>query len=134
MPPRCMRYGFGCLLPSLAPSTPLRDALWLEDGLSRTRSAAYRRDLTLYAGSGWPTNARRWRWTTRPNTTCRPTLPPPRADARHLGQPAPTVLPLLSLGAARAAITTDPTLRLQAATPVSLRVPKTLSQAQVGRC
>ena len=62
------------------------DARWLEDGLSRNTLAAYRRDLTLYAQ--WLAQQQpRWRWTPRPKTTCRATLPPPRADART---PRPT--------------------------------------------
>ncbi|QNP60850.1 site-specific tyrosine recombinase XerD [Paenacidovorax monticola] len=107
------------------------DALWLEDGLSRNTLAAYRRDLTLYAG-----------WLARQE-------PPLALDAtaehhlqayfaaRHAQTRATsanrrlTVLRRYFHWALRERrITQDPTVRLQAARQ-PLRVPKTLSQAQV---
>ena len=107
------------------------DALWLEDGLSRNTLAAYRRDLTLYA-----------QWLAQQQ-------PPLALDAtaehhlhgyfaaRHAQTRATsanrrlTVLRRYFHWALRERrITADPTVRLQAARQ-PLRVPKTLSQAQV---
>ncbi len=106
------------------------DALWLEDGLAANSLAAYRRDLSLYAD-----------WL---------------AAQHQLALDQSTELHLLSYAAARHAssratsanrrltvfkryfrwglrehlLTADPTLRLQSAKQ-ALRVPKTLSEAQV---
>src|SRR3954471_10851621 len=105
------------------------DALWLEEGLSRNTLAAYRRDLGLYG-----------RW----------------LDARGRQLPATEEADLQAYCAARHAdtratsanrrltvfkryfrwalrermITADPTLRMESAKQ-PLRVPKTLSEAQV---
>ncbi|GKT23396.1 site-specific tyrosine recombinase XerD [Acidovorax sp. SUPP3334] len=108
------------------------DALWLEDGLSRNTLAAYRRDLTLYA-----------QWLAEQPPA------PLRIDAtqehhlqgyfaaRHAQTRATsanrrlTVLRRYFHWALRERhIVADPTVRLQAARQ-PLRVPKTLSQAQV---
>jgi integrase/recombinase XerD len=106
------------------------DALWIEDGLAPLTLAAYRRDLTLYAA--WLPPRRQGRWT--PAARSRPAglhRRPPRRQPRHHGQPAADgVQALLPLGAARAPGGADPTLRLLAARQ-PLRVPKTLSEAQV---
>ncbi|QJY32565.1 site-specific tyrosine recombinase XerD [Diaphorobacter sp. JS3050] len=110
---------------------PFIDALWLEDGLSRNTLAAYRRDLTLYA-----------QWLAQQN-------PPLALDAtaehhlqgyfaaRHAQTRATsanrrlTVLRRYFHWALRERrIAADPTVRLQAARQ-PLRVPKTLTQAQV---
>jgi integrase/recombinase XerD len=107
------------------------DALWLEDGLSRNTLAAYRRDLTLYA-----------QWLAQQ-------APPLALDAtaehhlqayfaaRHAQTRATsanrrlTVLRRYFHWALRERrIAQDPTVRLQAARQ-PMRVPKTLSQAQV---
>ena len=117
--------------PSLDAIDAFVDALWLEDGLSRNTLAAYRRDLTLYA-----------QWLGEQ-------LPPLVLDetaehhlqgyfaARHAHTRATsanrrlTVLRRYFHWALRERrITVDPTLRLTAARQ-PLRVPKTLSQAQV---
>ena len=107
------------------------DALWLEDGLSRNTLAAYRRDLTLYA-----------QWLDEQHS---PLVLDETAEhhlqgyfaARHEQTRATsanrrlTVLRRYFHWALRERrITTDPTLRLTAARQ-PLRVPKTLSQAQV---
>ncbi len=103
------------------------DALWLEEGLSKNTLAAYRRDLTLYAA--WLEG--------------RPLVQSTEADinayfaARHAQTRATTANRRLTVfkryfrWALRERLTdADPTLRLQAARQ-PLRVPKTLSEAQV---
>jgi len=107
------------------------DALWLEEGLSRNTLEAYRRDLTLLAawleGQG------------------RPLLEVGEADLgayfahRHSQTRATTANRRLTVfkrffrwALRERRIGVDPTLRLQAARQ-PLRVPKTLSQAQVER-
>ncbi len=105
------------------------DALWLEDGLSRNTLAAYRRDLTLYAG--WlAAQGRLLDQTTEgdlhgyfaaQHATTRATT----ANRRL------TVLRRYFHWALReGTVGADPTLRLQAAKP-PMRVPGTLSEAQV---
>lgn len=107
------------------------DALWLEDGLSRNTLAAYRRDLTLYA-----------QWLAEHHAEL--ALDGTAEDhlqgyfaARHAETRATsanrrlTVLRRYFHWALRERrITADPTVRLEAARQ-PLRVPKTLSQAQV---
>ena len=110
---------------------PFIDALWLEDGLSRNTLAAYRRDLTLYA-----------RWlaaqdeTLALDATAEHHLQAYFA-ARHAETRATsanrrlTVLKRYFHWALRERrMAADPTVRLTAARQ-PLRVPKTLSQAQV---
>jgi integrase/recombinase XerD len=105
-------------------------ALWLEDGLAANTLAAYRRDLTLYAA--WLASAER-----RPlDTTTEPDLLAYRV-ARHAGSKATsdnrrlTVFKRYFRWALRErAIGADPTLKLGSARQ-PMRVPKTLSEAQV---
>ena len=107
------------------------DALWLEDGLSRNTLAAYRRDLTLYA---------QWLADQQPPQALDGTAEHHLQGyfaARHAQTRATsanrrlTVLRRYFHWALRERrITVDPTVRLQAARQ-PLRVPKTLSQAQV---
>jgi integrase/recombinase XerD len=105
------------------------DALWLEQGLSRNTLAAYRRDLSLYG-----------EWLAAQGRDIDATV---EADlqgyfaARHSVTKASsanrrlTVLKRYFRWALREhAITADPTLKLQAARQ-ALRVPKTLTEAQV---
>jgi integrase/recombinase XerD len=105
------------------------DALWLEEGLSRNTLAAYRRDLALYA---------KWlqgRGLELPATS--------EADlhgyfaARHAGTKPTTSNRRLTVfkryfrwALRERLIDADPTLRLQSAKQ-PMRVPKTLSEAQV---
>ncbi|NUN60970.1 MAG: site-specific tyrosine recombinase XerD [Burkholderiales bacterium RIFCSPLOWO2_12_FULL_65_40] len=107
------------------------DALWLEDGLSRNTLAAYRRDLTLYA---------QWLAQQQPAQTLDGTsehhLQGYFAE-RHAGTKATTANRRLTVlrryfhwALRERRIQADPTVRLQAARQ-PLRVPKTLSQAQV---
>ena len=107
------------------------DALWLEDGLSRNTLAAYRRDLTLYA---------QWLAQQQPAQTLDGTaehhLQAYFAE-RHAGTKATTANRRLTVlrryfhwALRERRIQHDPTVRLQAARQ-PLRVPKTLSQAQV---
>ncbi|KQR50013.1 site-specific tyrosine recombinase XerD [Acidovorax sp. Leaf160] len=107
------------------------DALWLEDGLSRNTLAAYRQDLRLYAG---------WLAERTPPLALDATAEDDLSGyfaARHAGTKATsanrrlTVLRRYFHWALREGrITADPTARLQAARQ-PLRVPKTLTQAQV---
>ncbi|KRI01326.1 recombinase XerD [Curvibacter sp. PAE-UM] len=105
------------------------DALWLEEGLSRNTLTAYRRDLTLYA-----------RWLTARGRTL---LESTEHDIngyfseRHAATRATTANRRLTVfkryfrwALRERRISADPTLRLQAARQ-PLRVPKTLSEAQV---
>ena len=105
------------------------DALWLEEGLSRNTLTAYRRDLTLYA-----------RWL---QGRGRSLLQTAETDlnayfsARHTETRATTANRRLTVfkryfrwALRERRIDADPTLRLQAARQ-PLRVPKTLSEAQV---
>lgn len=107
------------------------DALWLEDGLSRNTLAAYRRDLTLYA-----------QWlAAQPSAqaldgTVEHHLQGYFAE-RHAGTKATTANRRLTVlrryfhwALRERRIAQDPTVRLQAARQ-PLRVPKTLTQAQV---
>src|SRR3990167_2315987 len=107
------------------------DALWLEGGLSRNTLAAYRRDLTLYA---------QWLAQQQPAQTLDGTsehhLQGYFAE-RHAGTKATTANRRLTVlrryfhwALRERRIQADPTVRLQAARQ-PLRVPKTLSQAQV---
>ena len=107
------------------------DALWLEDGLSRNTLAAYRRDLTLYA---------QWLAGQQPPLALDDTAEHHLQGyfaARHAQTRATsanrrlTVLRRYFHWAVRERrMAADPTVRLQAARQ-PLRVPKTLSQAQV---
>jgi len=119
------------LAPSLNAIDAFVDALWLEDGLARNTLAAYRRDLTLYA---------QWLAVQEPALALDDTVElnlNAYFAARHAQTRATsanrrlTVLRRYFHWALRERrITADPTLRLQAARQ-PLRVPKTLSQAQV---
>ena len=107
------------------------DALWLEDGLSRNTLAAYRRDLSMYA---------QWLAAQEPALALDATQEHHLGGyfaARHAETRATsanrrlTVLRRYFHWALRERrITQDPTLRLLAARQ-PLRVPKTLTQAQV---
>ena len=119
------------LAASLAAIDAFVDALWLEDGLSRNTLAAYRRDLTLYA---------QWLAASPQAITLDDTAEHHLQGyfaARHAETRATsanrrlTVLRRYFHWALRERrITADPTVRLMAARQ-PLRVPKTLSQAQV---
>ena len=105
------------------------DALWLEEGLSRNTLTAYRRDLTLYA-----------RWLTARGRTLLETTEHDingYFSERHAATRATTANRRLTVfkryfrwALRERRISADPTLRLQAAKQ-PLRVPKTLSEAQV---
>jgi integrase/recombinase XerD len=107
------------------------DAVWIEDGLAANTLAAYRRDLSLYAA---------WLGAERAGTAIEASR---ESDllayiaARHAGSRATsanrrlTVFKRFFRWALREHLTdTDPTLRLRNARQ-PLRVPKTLSEAQV---
>ena len=108
------------------------DALWLEDGLSKNTLAAYRQDLTLYAG-----------WLTEMEQGSRAMDATVENDlngyfsARHSTTKATTANRRLTVfkryfswALREKLITTDPTLKLQSARQ-ALRVPKLMSEAQV---
>jgi integrase/recombinase XerD len=105
------------------------DALWLEEGLSKNTLSAYRRDLTLYAA-----------WLAPQGRSLTATV---EADlngyfsARHASTKATTANRRLTVlkryfrwAFREHLIPADPTLKLQAAKQ-ALRVPKTLTEAQV---
>lgn len=106
------------------------DALWIEDGLSVQTLAAYRRDLRLYAA-----------WLQRASGKALDASQESDLLAyiteRHAGTRATTANRRLSVfkryfrwALREHRVTADPTLRLQAARQ-PMRVPKTLSEAQV---
>jgi integrase/recombinase XerD len=108
------------------------DAVWLEDGLSKNTLEAYRRDLTLYA-----------RWLGAPEQRCRPLDETLEADlaayfsAMHEASKATSANRRLTVfkryfrwALRERLIAADPTLKFQAARQ-ALRVPKTMSEAQV---
>jgi len=107
------------------------DALWIEDGLSANTLAAYRRDLTLFA---------QWLGASRSGRSLNETSESDLREysvARHAGSKATssnrrlTVFKRYFRWAVREhLLSADPTLRLLSARQ-PLRVPKTLSEAQV---
>ena len=105
------------------------DALWLEEGLSKNTLSAYRRDLTLYAH--WLGGSERQLGdTTEADLNA-------YFSARHKSSKATTANRRLTVfkryfrwALRERLIVSDPTLKLQAARQ-ALRVPKTLTEAQV---
>ena len=108
------------------------DALWLEDGLSKNTLAAYRRDLSLYAT-----------WLGTLEQGGRPLDDTGEADLnsyffiKHASTRATSANRRLTVfkryfrwALRERSITADPTLKLQSAKQ-ALRVPKTMSEAQV---
>jgi integrase/recombinase XerD len=118
------------LAASLAATDAFIDALWLEEGLSKNTLAAYRRDLTLYA-----------RWLAEKsrglNDTAELDLQSYFAHRHTPGSKATSANRRLTVfkryfrwALREQQIRTDPTLKLQSAKQ-ALRVPKTLTEAQV---
>ena len=105
------------------------DAIWLEDGLSKNTLAAYRRDLSLYG---------RWLATQgKAIDACTESDLNAYFSARHSQTRATSANRRLTVfkryfrwALRERMITADPTLKLQSAKQ-ALRVPKTLSEAQV---
>ncbi|MEI7537172.1 MAG: site-specific integrase, partial [Comamonadaceae bacterium] len=105
------------------------DALWLEEGLSKNTLAAYRRDLTLYAA--WlHGHGRGLSETSETDLNA-------YFSAQHRTSKATTANRRLTVfkryfrwALRERIIGSDPTLKLQAAKQ-ALRVPKTLTEAQV---
>lgn len=108
------------------------DALWLEDGLSKNTLEAYRRDLSLFAG-----------WLGAKEQGARALDATAESDlnryfsARHAATKATSANRRLTVfkryfrwALRERLIDADPTLKLQSAKQ-ALRVPKTLSEAQV---
>jgi len=103
------------------------DALWLEDGLSKNTLEAYRRDLTLYA---------QWLGPRAVNETVEQDLQAYYSQ-RHDATKATTANRRLTVfkryfrwALREGLVSVDPTLKLQSAKQ-ALRVPKTLTEAQV---
>ncbi|WP_138514892.1 site-specific tyrosine recombinase XerD [Rhodoferax bucti] len=103
------------------------DALWLEEGLSKNTLQAYRRDLTLFAEF----------LVGRPLTDAQEADLQAYFAARHASTKATTANRRLTVfkrfyrwALRERQIVQDPTLKLQAAKQ-ALRVPKTLTEAQV---
>ena len=118
------------LLRSQAVADRFLDALWLEDGLARNSLAAYRRDLSLFAAWLADTEA-------RDLALARATDVQGYMLARHAASKATSANRRLAVfrrfyrWALREHVATeDPTLRLRPARQ-AMRVPKTLSEAQV---
>lgn len=114
---------------SLADIDAFIDALWLEEGLSKNTLAAYRRDLAVYAN--WLAQRSRTLLQTR-----EPDLQAYFAD-RHSTTKATTANRRLTVfkryfrwALCEHLVDADPTLQLQSAKQ-ALRVPKTLTEAQV---
>ena len=108
------------------------DALWLEDGLSKNTLAAYRRDLSLYAGwlGAQKQGSRRLDETIETDINAyfsvRHSVTKATSANRRL-----TVFKRYFRWALRERfVNADPTLKLQSAKQ-ALRVPKTMSEAQV---
>ena len=106
------------------------DAVWLEDGLAANTLAAYRRDLTLSAA--WLAQAEG-----RPIDATREVDLQAYGVARHAGSKTASANRRLAVlrryfrwALREGLLAADPTLRLLAARQ-TLRVPKTLSEAQV---
>jgi integrase/recombinase XerD len=106
------------------------DAVWIEDGLSANTLAAYRRDLTLYAQWLATTEARSLDQTREADLR-------EYAVSRHAGSKATSTNRRLTVfkryfrwALREHLLLADPTLKLLTAKQ-ALRVPKTLSEAQV---
>ena len=106
------------------------DAIWLEEGLSKNTLAAYRRDLTLYGK--WLSEQGRTL-----NDTAEVDLQAYFAHRHTPGSKATSANRRLTVfkryfrwALRESLIPTDPTLKLQSAKQ-ALRVPKTLTEAQV---
>jgi integrase/recombinase XerD len=106
------------------------DALWIEDGLSANTLAAYRRDLTLYAGWLGEAHDRSLDDSTESDLRA-------YAVARHAGSKPSSTNRRLTVfkryfrwALRERLIAADPTLKLLAARQ-PMRVPKSLSEAQV---
>jgi len=131
-----LRFWYGCTMP-ISPASQhsidaFIDALWLEDGLSKNTLAAYRRDLTLYGA--WLNSQGLAQGEI--DRTCEADLNAYFAFKHEASKATSanrrlTVLKRYFRWALREhRLTQDPTLKLQSARQ-ALRVPKTMSEAQV---
>ena len=119
-----------CVVASRAAIDRFIDAIWIEDGLAANTLAAYRRDLSLYAD--WLASSRDCAIDASTEADLRA-----YAVARHAGSKASSGNRRLAVfkryfrwAVRERAVVCDPTLRIAAARQ-PLRVPKTLSEAQV---
>ena len=107
------------------------DALWIEDGLAPNTLAAYRRDLEALAGLAGERSRPHHRSDRRNRSARLRERAPCRARARTSANRRLTVFKRFFRWALREhLVAADPTLKLSAARQ-PLRVPKTLSEAQV---
>lgn len=105
------------------------DALWLEEGLSKNTLAAYRRDLTLYIR--WlALQARTLNESTEPNLQAYFLQRHGSTKATSANRRLTVFKRYFRWALRENRITADPTLKLQSAKQ-ALRVPKTLTEAQV---
>lgn len=105
------------------------DALWLEEGLSRNTLAAYRRDLTLY-GQWLQAQGRALDDTTEADLHGYFAARHAETKATSANRRLATFKRYFRWALRERRIQADPTLKLQSAKQ-PLRVPKTLSEAQV---
>ncbi len=108
------------------------DALWLEDGLSRNTLAAYRRDLSLFAQwLGSPAQGQRaLDQTGETELNAYFALKHASSKATSANRRLTVFKRYFRWALREHRLTVDPTLKLQSARQ-ALRVPKTLSEAQV---
>lgn len=109
------------------------DAVWLEDGLSKNTLEAYRRDLTLYArwlGAQSHEGGRSLDDTLEPDLAAYFLAIHEASKAASANRRLTVFKRYFRWALRERFITADPTLKLQAAKQ-ALRVPKTMSEAQV---
>lgn len=108
------------------------DALWLEDGLSRNTLAAYRRDLSLYGVwlGGDAQGQRGLDQTLEADLNSYFALKHASSKATSANRRLTVLKRYFRWALREHRLTIDPTLKLQSARQ-ALRVPKTLSEAQV---
>jgi integrase/recombinase XerD len=105
------------------------DAIWLEEGLSKNTLSAYRRDLTLYVA--WlDTHGRTLHQTTETDLQGYFSFRHAQTKATTANRRLTVLKRYFRWALREGAIQVDPTLKLQAAKQ-ALRVPKTLTEAQV---
>ncbi len=117
------------LVSSLSAIDTFIDAIWLEEGLSKNTLAAYRRDLTLY-GTWLAEQARDLDQTVEVNLQAYFAHCHARTKASSANRRLTVLKRYFRWALREGRIAADPTLKLQSAKQ-ALRVPKTLTEAQV---
>ena len=115
---------------SQAASDRCVDALWIEDGLARNTLAAYRRDLTLYAAWLAAAHGRALDGSTEADLLDYSVVRHDSSKATSSNRRLTVFKRFFRWGLREHLVGMDPTLKLCAARQ-PLRVPKTLSEAQV---